>query len=47
MVGKGSATVRGAVHDSNIVIKGQDARGVPIEMTVTCSEFGGIEAEGG
>ncbi len=45
--GKGSATVSGAGAGGRIVVKGQDARGVPIQMTVGCSAFGGIEAEGG
>lgn len=47
IVGKGSASVSATGPGGKIVVKGQDARGVPIQMTVGCSEFGGIEAEGG
>lgn len=47
VVGKGSATVTAAGDGGTIVIKGLDARGVPIQMTVGCAAFSGIEAEGG
>lgn len=45
--GKGRATVSDAGAGGKIVVKGQDARGVPIRMTVGCAAFSGIEAEGG
>jgi hypothetical protein len=44
--GKGSATVSGGGAGGKIVVKGQDARGIPIQMTVGCAAFSGIEAEG-
>jgi hypothetical protein len=47
VVGKGSATVTAAGPGGTIVVKGLDARGVPIQMTVGCASFSGIEAEGG
>jgi hypothetical protein len=47
IVGKGSATVTTTAAGGKIVVKGQDARGVPIQMTVECDAFEGIEAEGG
>ncbi|HEY8258698.1 MAG TPA: hypothetical protein VIG08_13660 [Gemmatimonadales bacterium] len=47
VVGKGSATVTAAGAGGKIVVKGLDARGVPIQMTVECAAFSGIEAEGG
>lgn len=47
IVGKGSATVTAAGPGGKIVVKGLDGRGVPIQMTVECASFSGIEAEGG
>lgn len=47
IVGKGSATVTAAGAGGKIVVKGQDARGVPIQLTVECFPFNVIEAEGG
>lgn len=47
VVGKGSATVTAAGEGGTIVVKGLDARGVAIQMTVECATFSGIEAEGG
>ena len=43
--GKGSATVNAAGAGGKVLVKAQDARGVPIQMTVGCAAL--IEVEGG
>jgi hypothetical protein len=46
-VGKGSATVTVTGSGGRFAVKGQDAHGGPIQMTVGCAAFSEIEAEGG
>jgi hypothetical protein len=45
--GGGTATLQAVGAGGRIVVQGRDAQGAPLEVTIECKSFQGIEAEGG
>ena len=45
--GEGSVTILPNGPGGRLELKGKDSNGKPVEITIDCPVFGGVEAEGG